>query len=187
MATIGASGLLVSDVHLLILAHWLLDTGKAWAAAALDGMISKAQSTIEKDWLERYFATQTGSVSTDPAVLMPAILAMAEFTPYNIPTPAVPDIDCGRTKDQQLWPDGFTIEDYELAILNAYYVDPDAYLRYLMLNKIYQRGMKMIEQIRNEWIGDPQHQTMPACMADSILAYTSEEGYLNRVQREAQE
>ena len=187
MAQICADGFLVSNVHLLILAEWLLDNGKEWGTKALNGMISKATSTIMKDWLEVYKATQTDPVSTDPAVLIPAILGMQSFVPYAVPTPIPPCIDCGHVRDQQMWPDGFTIEAWELSVLQAYYANCEDYLRYFMYEKVFQRGMAFVKKIEAEWIGDPQHPTMPASMPDLIIAYTSEPGYKNRKQREEPE
>lgn len=187
MPTLCSTGFLGSNAHLKIIAHWLLGTGKEWAEQALDGMISKAQSTIMKDYMMEYMNSQTGNISTDPAVLLPAILAMPSFHAYNIPTPTAPSIDCDRPKDQQLWPDGFTIEQWEMDVLNAYYASAEDNLKYLMFNKIFNRGMAMVKDIQQAWIGDPNHTTMPACMADLIDAYTDEEGYLNRAQREAQQ
>jgi hypothetical protein len=186
MATICADGFLVSDVHLLILAEFLLDNGKEWATKGLQGMVNKATTAILKDYLEAYKATQTEPVSTQLSVLIPAILGMQSFVPYNIPTPPSPCIDCGRVRDQQLWPDGFTIEAWELSVIQAYYANCEDYMRFLMTNKVYQRGMTFVKNIEAAWQDDPAHPTMPPSMPDLIIAYTSEPGYLNRAQREAQ-
>ena len=64
-------------------------------------MLNKAVKTILRDYLDLYISQQSGNIDTSYAVIIPAIIAMTEFKPYNIDTPQ--SITINRTVADTIW------------------------------------------------------------------------------------
>jgi hypothetical protein len=200
MKKLNSKGYKISSADKKALEHFLNVSANEWARNALKGMINKAVKTILKDYFELYKSKQTGSASADKAVIIPAIVAMPEFKPYNRQTPAQFDKPHGGVKQpkdmtisrkepvsEEIWEDGFDVEDYELAALEGFYADPEAQLEWLMTNKIYQRRCAFVKEQEAIMLQDPEVKEIPACQDDLINCVCAKPGYKNRVALEAEE
>jgi len=186
MKKLNAKGFKVSSADQKALDHYLIVSARDWSISALAGMINKSVKTILKDWFPIYKSKQEGSVSADVAILIPAIIAMPEFKPYNFPTPDVPIVDRKEEKSQEIWNNGFDVEDYEEAALRAFYADPEAMLHYFMENKIHRRREAFVKEHEQHMLRDPDVKDIPAKQDDFINLVCGKAGYKNRVQSEAE-
>lgn len=183
MKKLCTTGFKVSSVDQKALDHYLLTTPKEWAEAGLKGMINKAVKSIMRDWLEVYKSKQTGSISGDVTVLIPAIIAMGEFKSYNTPTPQLEGpIEREAIADQEIWEGGFDVEDYEEQALNAFYEDPEEMLMYFMENKVFQRRKRFVKENEQGFL--QRKEDIPAKQDDFINAVCGKPEYKNRVESE---
>jgi len=195
MQTICSSGSLISSADKKALDHYLAVEPKAWAREALTGMITKAIKTIKNEWFTLYKSKQEEGVSADIAVIIPGILAMEEFIPYNSKTPTsfdkvdkhdADEIQRDEDLDVEVWEGGFTIEDHEKAALDAFYVDFEVQLRWFMNNKIYRRKLKFVKEWETILLNDPEVEVIPARHDAFINMVVARDDYKNRVEREAE-
>ena len=184
MKKICSNGFKISSVDQKALAEYLLVTPLQWAQSALKGMVNKAVKTIMRDYYEKYKETQEETVSADLSVVIPAIIAMAVFVPYNHDVPEEVQIQRKQEANQEIWPEGFQVEDYEEAALKAYYTDPEAMLQWFMANKILQRKKAFVKEHEQAIINDPDIHSIPAKQDDFIDMVTARDGYKNRIQQE---
>ena len=187
MKKLNAQGFKISSADQKALDHYLLTSARDWSVAALAGMKNKAIKTILKDWFEVYKAKQTEGVSADIAVIIPAIIAMTEFKPYNTPTPEIPVVSRKEDPTQEIWDGGFDVEDYEEAALRAFYKDPEAMLEYFMENKVHARKKAFVKEQEEKMIKDKSVSTIPSKQDDLINLVCAKPEYKNRVQLEAEE
>jgi len=183
MKTICSEGFKISNSEKKSLEHCLLEIPKQWSQNALKGMINKAIKTILKDYFDKYKESQENNINLDLEVLIPNIIAMQSFKPYNIETPSAPQINIKQSRLQEIWLGGFIIEDYEDAALKAYYEDPESMLRWFMENKIHLRKKAMIKEYLPTFI--KEKKIIPTHDDDIISMIVSENGYKNRIQKEA--
>lgn len=183
MKKLCTNGFKVSSIDQKALDHYLLTAPKEWATAALNGMINKAIKSIMRDWLDTYKAKQTGSISGDIAVLIPAIIAMEEFKPYNTLTPCLEgEVERIESADTEIWEGGFDVEDYKEQALNAFYDDPEEMLQYFMENKIFQRRKRFVEENLQGFLN--RKEEFPAKQDDFINIVCGKPEYKNRTERE---
>lgn len=184
MAKICVSGFKISEIDQKALDHYLAVTPRQWAETALKGMINKAIKTIMRDWYEKYKARIEGNVSTDLAVIIPAILAMPGFVSYHVPSPSIPIISRKIAITQEIWGNGLDLEDYELAALNAFYENPENQLRFFMENKIALRRQAMVNELETKLRNNPKATELPAHADDLIAQETAKSSYKNRHQED---
>lgn len=184
MKKLNATGFKISSVDKKALDHYLLVSPLKWSQDAIAGMKNKAIKTILKDWFELYKSKQEESVSANIAVIIPAIIAMSAFKPYNTPTPDVPFVNRKESATQEIWEDGFDVEDYEEAALRAFYANPEAMLEYFMENKIYQRRKAFKHEQETLLIADNSVAEIPSNEDDFINFVCARDGYKNRSQLE---
>ena len=182
MKKLCTNGFKISSVDQKALDHYLLTTPKEWATAGLKGMINKAVKSIMRDWLGTYKSKQTGSISGDVTVLIPAIVAMEEFKPYNEISPLMPVVERIQAATQEIWEGGFDVEDYEEQALNAFYDNPEEMLRYFMENKVFQRRKRFVEENQQGFL--QRKEDIPAKQDDFINTVCGKPEYKNRVERE---
>ena len=183
MKKLNAKGFRASKADKKALSHYLLETPKDWANSALKGMINKAIKTIMRDYFDLYKSKQTANIPADLSVIIPNIISMEEFKPYNIQTPETPIVDRKESKSDEIWENGFDIEDYEEAALRAFYEDPEAMLEYFMENKIHARRKAFVKEHEKDFFKNKE--SIPAKQDNFINHVHSKPGYLNRKQREA--
>ena len=120
MRKICASGCKISAQDLKAFNHYCLGQPREWVLGALAGCVNKAIKTIIRDYLPIYKA-KNASVPTDVAVLIPLLVSMPEFKPYNTPSPEaeVPERDCACNVEAMAG--GFDIQDHEHIALSAFY------------------------------------------------------------------
>jgi hypothetical protein len=184
MKTICSSGNTISIADKKALEEYLVETADEWTLSALKGLINKAVKKILKDWFGLYKSKHEEGVSADIAVIIPGIIAMEEFTPYDICPPQMPIVERKQSKDQPIWQGGFNVEDFEKQALDAYYKDPEEMLRYFMENKIYQRKKAFEKEYQEKLIRDPSISIIPSKVDDLIEFVTTRAGYKNRIDRE---
>ena len=184
MKKICENGYQASSVDLKALSHYLLVSPSSWGNSALAGMINKAIKSILRDWFEIYKTKQTGNISADYTVLIPAIIAMEEFKPYNTTVPVTPRINRVEVRDIEIWADGFDVEDYEDAALRAFYKDPEAMLEYFMENKIYARRTAFVKEHEKGFFD--RKEPIPAVADDFINLVCAKSEYKNRIEREVE-
>jgi len=180
MKKLNVKGFKISNADRKALDHYLLITPKQWAQDALKGMINKAIKTIMKDYFQIYKLKQTDTVSAEYSVVIPAIIAMAEFKPYQSSTPPSVSVERKEPANNEIWPEGFDVEDYEYAALKAYYEDPEKMLEWFMENKIFQRKKAFVKEMEPILFTDPTVKTIPAKQDDFINVMTSKPNYKNR-------
>jgi len=184
MKKICAEGFQASSVDIKALSHYLLDTPATWGNSALRGMINKAVKTILRDWFEVYKSKQTGTVPGDVAIIIPAIIAMEEFKPYNRDLPDMPIVERTEVASEEIWEGGFDVEDYQKQALEAYYSDHEAMLRYFMENKIFQRRKAFVKEQEKGFFD--RKEAIPVKQDDFINAVCAKPGYKNRAQQESE-
>lgn len=182
MKKLCAQGYKASLADTKALSHYLLVNPSDWGINALKGMINKATKTIIRDYYEIYKAKQVDTVSTDYAVIIPAIVAMEEFEPYNISSPESITINRKGARSEEVWLNGFDIEDWEEVALKGYYKDPEASLTWFMDNKIYQRRKAFVKEEQAKYLG--KSETIPSQEDDFIDFVTAKVGYKTRAQNE---
>jgi len=186
MKNICASGFKLSIQDKKALEHYLVVSPKQWAQDALAGMLNKAVKTIIKDWLETYKLYTPLDVPSNPALLIPAIVAMPNFKPYNRKWKGLIKASRKNQKDQEIWEGGFNIEDWQETALNAFYSDYRQDLYNLMENKIACRKEAFKHEFEQQLMRDPTHPSIPKHVDDLIDVVTAQSTYKNRAQKEAE-
>ena len=186
MKKINSSGFKISNTDHKALNHYLIVSPNQWAKDALRGMISKSIKTILTDYLEKYKSIQTGNISAELSVLIPAIISMPEFKPYKVETPEKMNVERKQPQSIEIWENGFDIEDYEHAALNAYYDNPEEMLEWFMENKIYQRKKALVKEAESIMLKDPNIKEIPSKHDDMIDLITSKTDYKNRAALDAE-
>jgi len=185
MQTILASGHLITPIDLLALQYYLLETTSEWATHALKGMINKAVSTLKKDYFEIWRAEQTGNITMDYSIIIPAIIGLTQFKTYNVATPEMPIINRTEQRTILTCESGFSIEDWEKQALDAYYVNPEQYLVWCLENKISARRKAFLKETFSIYIAD--QESFPA-EEDAYINYIANKAeYKDRTAREAEE
>jgi len=184
MKVLCQDGFRVSSVDKKAFEHYVLTSMKTWSASALAGMINKAVKTILRDWFEIYKSKQTGTVPGDLSIIIPGIIAMDEFTPYNSDIPDMPIVDRTEEASEEIWEGGFNVEDYQKEALEAYYTDPEALLCYFMENKIYQRRKAFVKEQEKGFFD--RKEAIPVKQDDFINVVCAKQDYKNRAQSEAE-
>jgi len=185
MQTILASGHLITPIDLLALEYYLLETPCEWAEAALNGMIAKAKDNIMKDYFELWRSQQAGNIIMDYSVIIPALIAMNEFTPYNIQTPPLPTINRTEERTVLTCENGYSVEDWQKNALDAYFEDPEDDLTWLLENKISKRRQKCLIETRPIYIQPAE--SFPA-EEDAYITYvTNKVDYKDRAERVAED
>jgi len=184
MQTLNSQGFRVSSVDRKALEAYLLDTPREWAEKALKGMINKSVKTIMRDYFDLYKSKQTGTIPADYATVIPAIVAMEEFKPYKIQTPPIPTVERTELASEEIWENGFDVEDYENTALEAFYSDPQAMLRYFMENKIHARRKAFVKEQEQGFF--QRQEAIPAKQDDFINLVCAKPGYKNRADSEAE-
>jgi len=187
MKKINSKGYKISTVDKKALDHYLNVEPGVWAHNALRGMVNKAVKSIMREWFEKYKAIQDGDVSADLSAIIPGIIAMEDFKPFNVQAPEAVTIDKKEASETEIWEGGFDVEDYELDALNAYYEDPEAMMEWFMTNKIDRRRKAFVKEKEVEMINDPGTTIIPKHHDDFINLVCSKPGYKNRKQKEAEE
>lgn len=159
MQILCSDGYLISSEDQKVLNYYLIQedtsqTPQEWGQNALNGMINKAIKSILKDYLDLYISQQTGNIDTTYSVLLPLIIEMPQFIPYNIETSQTEIIDRTNSPTIQVWEGGFSVEDWQKQVLDAYYSDIEGLLDWSMTNKIYQRRKEFCNYFRNLYITD---------------------------------
>ena len=116
------------------------------------------------------------------AVIMPGIIAMAGFKPYNIETPSVPNIIRKEPANIEIWEGGFQVEDYEEAALRAYYADPETMLKYFMESKVYARRKAFVKTYETSFF--ERQEAIPLQEDDYINSVCSRVDYKTRIERD---
>ena len=186
MKTLCSSGYQISLADRKALDHYLLVTPLEWSINALRGMVNKAVKTIMRDYYEKYKETQEDTVSADLSVIIPAILALPSFVPYNHDVPEQVQVQRKQVASQEIWEGGFQVEDYEDLALRAYYTDPEAMLMWFIENKVFQRKKAFVKEFEQAILNDPAVHSIPAKQDDFIDMVTARPEYKNRAQSEAE-
>lgn len=182
MKTINAAGFKISNVDQKALDHYLNITARTWAENALAGLINKSSKTILRYYFDLYKAQQVGDIVMDMSIIIPAIIAMPEFKPYNIDIPETPEIDRTEVADIEIWENGFDIEDWQEQALNAYYSNAQGYMNYLMTNKIKLRRDAFVKEHCQSMFKNKE--TAPANQDDFINYVCAKQEYKDRIQRD---
>ena len=186
MKNICISGFLISQADQKVLNNYLLGTPKEWAQKALEGMINKAKKIILRDWFEIYRQNNPGNISSDYSVLIPEIVEMEEFKSYDMPSTENEIPERKEIANIEIWENGFTIEDWELTALQAYYKDPEQTLYDLMNNKIAKRKKAFYKQHSERMLIDVSYSTIPSHYDDMINLVVIESDYKTRAQKDAE-
>ena len=163
--------------------HFLTETPYEWMRKGLNGMLNKAIKEILKKYLKQYKDLHE-TVSATYADLIPAIIAMPTFKPYNRVWGDLIKAKRKQAKDTEIWADGFDIEDWEEAALNAFYKDYEQDLYNLMENKIACRKNAFEKEHEAQLLADPEVLELPKDQDDLIDLITAKPQYKNRVARE---
>lgn len=175
MKTICSQGYKISDPDDKALKHYLTDTIQKWSQDALKGMINKAIKSILQKYLDLYRSKNPQGVSSDLAVLIPGIIAMEEFKPFNYQTPAMPQVQRKEIADSEIWQGGFQIEDHEDQALRAFYSDPESMMYYFINNKVDRRKKATCKEAEEKFIKNPAHPIIPSAEDDLINAFIPSE------------
>lgn len=182
MKKICSSGFRISAPDRKALEEYLLKSPRTWADSALKGMINKAIKSIMKDWFEIYKSKQSEDITADYAIIISGIIAMEDFKPYNVQTPAIPQVTRKEASSEEIWENGFDIDDYEDMALRAFYKDPEEMLRYYMKNKIYLRRKAFIKDHEKKFFETKQN--IPKDQDDFINNVCAKPEYKKRSVRE---
>ena len=186
MKQICNQGFKVSNQDRKALDHYLDIEPKEWSQNALNGMINKSVKTILKDWLNK-FKAQAETVPANLSQLLPAIVNMEGFKPYNREWGDLIKAKRKQAKDTEIWSGGFQIEEWQEIALNAYYTDYEQDLYNLMENKIACRKNAFEKEHEAKLLADPEVSELPKDQDDLIDLITSKPHYKNRKQRELEE
>ena len=188
MKKLNAKGFKISSVDKKAFEHYVLVSMRSWSKDALTGMINKSVKTILRDYYELYKSKQAETVSTDLNVVIPGILAMEEFKPYNYDSLVLEgEVKRKQPRNEEIWSGGFDVEDYEELALKAFYKDPEEALEAFMENKIYQRRKRLVEEEQQKIFSKKEKKSLPKEQDDFIDMVCNEPGYKNRVARDAEE
>lgn len=185
MKKICATGFKLSGQDRKALDHYLIVEPKDWAQEALNGLINKAVKTILKDWLDK-FKAQSETIPANLTELIPAIVAMEGFKPYDRVWLDLIKAKRKQSKDTEIWADGFDIEDWQETALNAFWKDYEQDLYNLMENKIACRKNAFEREYEPQLLADPEVTTLPKEQDDLIDLVTNKVHYKNRKQREVE-
>lgn len=196
MKTICSSGFAISLSDKKAWDNYLLEDPATWTLKALKGLINKATKTIIKDWLEVYKAQAVGNISAKPEVLIPAIIAMDEFSPVKLEDETAvkcynreaTEKRCSCTKEAKtvsVCAGGFQIEDYEDLALRAFYIDPEEALKDYFYNKIALRRKAFIEDSNKKLMADKTVDEFPADNDALINFVCARPDYKTRAECEA--
>ena len=166
--------------------HFLIETPYEWARKGLNGMLNKAIKEILKKYLKQYKDLHE-IVPATYAELIPAIVAMTTFKPYDRKWGDLIKAKRKKAKDTEIWADGFDIEDWEEIALNAYYKDYEQDLYNLMENKIACRKNAFEKEHEAQLLGNPEVLELPKEQDDLIDLITNKAHYKNRKVREETE
>ena len=186
MKAIGSKGFKLNAQDKKAFEHFVLVKPKKWCEDALSGMLNKAIKTILRDWLPKYKETNE-TITANLAQLIPAIVAMEGFKPYNYMTANMKKAKRkdSNAKDIEIWDDGFDIEDWQETALKAFYADPEQQLYDFMENKIACRKEAFEREYEPKLYADPEVQEIPRDVDDLIDLIASKADYKNRKLREA--
>jgi len=185
MKKICTKGYKISSPDRKALEHYMVKTPTKWCEDAVKGMVNKAIKNIMKVWFPVYKAKQSGNISADYAVIIPAIISMPEFKPFNYKTPAIPTPCRKEVANEEIWPSGFDLEDYEEKALRAFYEDPEEMMMYFISNKICRRKEAMIKGEEQKLFKDKTVTNIPSCQDDMINMICAKPGYKNAAELEA--
>ena len=185
MKKINSKGFKISNADQKALDHYLATSPRTWAENALKGLINKSSKSILRDYFELYKSKQTGDIVADMAIIIPAIIAMPEFKPYKMDVPEMPEIDRKESASNEIWENGFDIEDWQQQALNAFYSDVEGYMDYLMTNKVKARKDAFVKEYEPSMFKNKE--TIPSKQDDFINLVTAKPEYKNRVQRDEEE
>lgn len=186
MKTICTTGFKVSNADMKAFEYYLLDTPKEWAQKALNGLINKAVKTIMRDWLDTYKEQEGDSIPSVMEEIIPAIIAMEEFKPYNNEATEKRKAQRDEAISIEIWEGGFDMEDYQLDALNAFFKDPEQTLIDYMENKITLRKEKFTKEHTDKLIASASTDPIPSRQDALINLETGKAGYKNRIDREAE-
>lgn len=178
MKKICSKGYKISATDEKVLDHFAIESIQSWSASALSSMIYKSIEFIMKRGFEQYKKTQTGNISIDYAVIIPAILAFPDFKMKKIQVPEAKIIKKTENPSKEIWENGFDIEDYEEMALNALYEDPEGMLYWYLEEKIYQRRKGFIKEKEDNFI--KAKKSFPANEDAFIDFVTKDLKYKNR-------
>ena len=184
MKKYNVKGFKISKADKKAFEHYVLISMMEWGRSALDGMINKATKTIIREWLDRYRSQTNKDIPVSYSELMPAIVNMEGFKPYNCEAPEKRKAERDEAKVDEGWPNGFDVEDWQDIALKAYYGDPEQVLEDLMENKIALRKGAFYKEFFNSEIKDPNVETIPVRQDAFINHISKKSGYKNRKQRE---
>lgn len=182
MKKINSKGFKISNADQKAFDHYLIVSPRKWSEDALNGLINKASKTILRDYFELYKSKQTSDIEADMAIIIPAIIAMEEFKPYNVGTPEMPTIDRKESASNEIWDGGFDIEDWKKQALNVFYSDVEGYMNYLMTNKVKARKDAFVKEHQQAMFKNKE--SIPVNQDDFINHVCAKENYKNRVQRD---
>jgi len=186
MKKLCATGCKVSCHDRKAFEHYCVGGERAWAKGALDGMINKATKTIIRDYLPKYKAMNT-SVPTDPAILIPLLISMPSFKPYNTPSPEAEVPERDSPCNCEVMEGGFEMEDYQHAALHAFYANPEQTLHDFIHNKMAKRKNAFVLEHEQALMKDKSISSIPSRKDALIDLVTSKPEYKNRAVREAEE
>lgn len=184
MKTICTAGYKISSSDKKALEHFLLDSPFEWSKKALNGLINKAIKSMLDDYYDIYKSEQTENVSTDLNVIIPQITKLSKFKAYETKTPKSPIIDRKKEAAEEIWCNGFEIEDYEETVIKHYFQDIESYMIYLIENKIYNRRKAMIKEYILKKLADKSSIKIPAHDDDIIDEIVKQPEYKNRRERD---
>jgi hypothetical protein len=185
MAQICVSGFKLTSQDLKAFEHYCLVSPKQWAQDALNGMINKSVKTILKDYLETFKAYTPDDVPSALNVLVPAIVAMPYFKPYNHKIEGLVEARRKGESDIEIWSGGFDVEDWNDIAMEAFYADYEQDLYNLMENKIACRKDAFQHEFEQQLMNNPSHPAIPKHVDDLIDLITSNPEYKNRAQQES--
>jgi len=162
MQTICQSGHLINSQDENVLNTYLLDTPEEWAEKALTGMINEAVKTIFKDYMPIYRATNPESIQAFYYQLIPILINLPDFQPYQRKSYELDVPNRTNSATIQIWPTGFSIEDWEKNALDSYYENIEQVLNELMENKIAKRRKAFVERFTFKLIEDENILEIPS-------------------------
>lgn len=187
MQKICTKGYKISSQDQKIWDHYMIETPEQWTQKALNGMINKAKKLILRRDLKSYKEQNPGDISADYSVLISAIVAMEGFQSFKIESDEKRIADRKTDRTREVWPNGFQIEDWQWAALQAYYKDPEVFLYDRMENKIALRKAAFLKEGEAICLKDSSITKIPAHADDMADLICARAGYKNRAQLEGQQ
>jgi len=173
MKTYHILGHKISDSDQKAFDHFYGNTPNDWTRSALKGMINKAKKNIIRVWFDYYRSKQTKEISMDPAILIPAIIAMDGFHSGKYDPDEKRSPERVESQTIEIWADGFEIEDWEDLALKAFYKDPIAMLKYFLENNIAICKKDLYEAIKK----DKSYTTISPIIDEAIQTHVSKVEY----------